>query len=93
MYLKIENENVTDVTPQLPMRKHLKVGTFKFESRGTLRGERFIKKIFDHALECDADDIYVTVYQNTLILLDYSNRLDLILLVRKVLTIMRKTFY
>lgn len=62
LYLKIENESITDVTPQLPMRKHLKVGTFKFESRGTLRGERFIKKIFDHALECNADDIYVTVY-------------------------------
>lgn len=24
LYLKIENESITDVTPQLPMRKHLR---------------------------------------------------------------------
>jgi len=62
LYLKIEQESVDDIYPSLPYRKHLKIGTFKFESIGTLRGERFIKKIFDHAIACDADDIYVTVF-------------------------------
>jgi len=62
LYLKIEQEEVNDIIPPLPNKKHLKVGTFKFESRGTLRGERFIKKIFDHAMACHADDIYVTVF-------------------------------
>lgn len=62
MYLKFENEFINDVTPQLPHKNHLKVGTFKFESVGTSRGERFIKKIFDHALTYSADDIYVTIY-------------------------------
>lgn len=62
LYLKEEFEAINDVSPPLPRRRHLKIGTFKFESRGTLRGERFIKKIFDHALTNDVDDIYVTVY-------------------------------
>lgn len=62
MYLKYENEEIADVYPPLPNRRHLKVGTFKFESVGTSRGERFIKKIFDHALASKVDDIYVTIY-------------------------------
>lgn len=62
LYLKQEHEAVLDTRPQLHARKHLKVGTFKFESAGTLRGERFIKKIFDHALANNSDDIYVTIY-------------------------------
>lgn len=62
MYLKEEIGPVTDVSPNLPLGKHLKVGTFKFNSHGTRRGERFIKKVFDHALAQDVDLIYVTVF-------------------------------
>lgn len=62
MYLKEENGPVTDVSPNLSNGKHLKVGTFKFNSHGTRRGERFIKKIFDHALRKNVDSIYVTVF-------------------------------
>ena len=62
MYLKIEDGEVTDTTPQLPNAKHLKIGTFKFDSAGTRRGERFIKKVFDHAIKYNADDIYVTIF-------------------------------
>lgn len=62
MYLKIESEPVTDVFPPLPNKKHLKVGTFKFNPKGTLRGQRFLKKIFDHAIIDKVDDIYVTVF-------------------------------
>lgn len=62
MYLKIESGTIDDVTPHIISTKHLKVGTFKFNPKGTLRGQRFLKKIFDHALEFDVDDIYVTVF-------------------------------
>lgn len=62
MYLKEEIGPVTDISPCLPLGRHLKIGTFKFNSHGTRRGERFIKKIFDHALAQKADNIYVTVF-------------------------------
>lgn len=46
LYMKIEEERLTDVTPVLPAKKRLKVGTFKVDndSRHTTRGERFMKK-------------------------------------------------
>ncbi|EKN5940832.1 N-acetyltransferase [Yersinia enterocolitica] len=62
MYLKIEIGNVDDIEPNITTNKHLKVGTFKFNTKGTLRGQRFLKKIFDHALKEKVDDIYVTVF-------------------------------
>lgn len=43
MYLK-ENDDADDISPKLPHGRHLKIGTFKFESKGTLRGQRFLKK-------------------------------------------------
>ncbi|EOJ8666977.1 N-acetyltransferase [Providencia stuartii] len=63
MYLKIENGSIDDVSPPISHGKHLKVGTFKFEPKGTLRGQRFLKKIFDNALSFKVDDIYVTVFE------------------------------
>lgn len=62
MYLK-EDDDASDITPNLPPGRHLKIGTFKFESKGTLRGQRFLKKAFDHAISSRSDDIYVTIFQ------------------------------
>ncbi|WP_342051591.1 MULTISPECIES: N-acetyltransferase [unclassified Cupriavidus] len=62
LYLKIEDGPVDDIAPPLPAGKHLKVGTLKINAHGTKLGERFVKKIFDHALNEGADDIYVTVF-------------------------------
>jgi hypothetical protein len=62
MYLKTETGCINDTSPPLPNGIHLKVGTFKFNSQGTRRGERFLKKIFDYAIEFNVDDIYVTVF-------------------------------
>lgn len=64
LYLKIENEELTDVTPILPRKRRLKVGTFKVEneSRHTTRGERFMKKIMDMAIAENVDEIYVTIF-------------------------------
>lgn len=61
MYLKVE-DLVDDVNPPLPPGRHLKIGTFKFNARGTLRGQRFLKKAFDFAIQEQVDDIYVTVF-------------------------------
>lgn len=62
MYLKTEAEAIDDVDPPLPYGVHLKIGTFKFNSQGTRRGERFVKKVFDHAIEEGVSDIYVTIF-------------------------------
>ncbi|HEM8275003.1 TPA: N-acetyltransferase [Providencia stuartii] len=63
LYLKIENDSVDDVEPPIKNGLHLKIGTFKFSPKGTLRGQRFLKKIFDNALSYKVDDIYVTVFK------------------------------
>jgi L-amino acid N-acyltransferase YncA len=62
IYLKQERGPVKDVTPALPNRHWLKVGTLKIVGQGTRMGERVIKKIFDTALSVGADSIYVTVF-------------------------------
>ena len=64
LYLKIEEDELSDLTPALPAKKRLKVGTFKVdnEDRHTTRGERFMKKIMDMAIAEDVDEIYVTMF-------------------------------
>ena len=64
LYLKIENkdENYSDIIPELPPKKRLKVGTFKVISNGFRLGERFLKIIFDNALKNKVDEIYVTIF-------------------------------
>ena len=62
LYMKIETEAVEDVVPVLPAKSRLKVGTFKLLSRGTRRGERFMKKIMDKAMAEDVDEVYVTIF-------------------------------
>ena len=64
LYLKIEEDELSDLTPALPAKKRLKVGTFKVdnEDRHTTRGERFMKKIMDKAIAEDVDEIYVTMF-------------------------------
>lgn len=62
LYLKEEEGPIKDVTPEIPNERVLKVGTLKINAHGTKLGERFIKKIFDYALEKDISTIYVTVF-------------------------------
>lgn len=62
MYLK-DNDDGGGVTPALPDGTHLKIGTFKFESKKTLRGQRFLKKAFDRAIHSGLQNIYVTVFE------------------------------
>ena len=62
LYMKVETEDVTDVVPILPAKRRLKVGAFKLLSRGTRRGERFMKKIMDRAMAENVDEVYVTIF-------------------------------
>lgn len=66
LYLKTETEeeNYGDIEPVFQPKRRLKVGTFKVEASGFRLGERFIKIIFDNAIERSVDEIYVTLYMN-----------------------------
>lgn len=74
LYLKEENEELAEVTPPRPARSRLKVGTFKIDAHGTKLGERFMKKIFDHALHARTEEIYVTVFEKHVGLLNLLTR-------------------
>ena len=64
LYLKTEEktENYSDIIPPFQPKRRLKVGTYKVESTGFRLGERFIKIIFDNAIERKVDEIYVTLF-------------------------------
>jgi L-amino acid N-acyltransferase YncA len=63
LYLKTEDGAVTDTSPPLPPAHRIKVGTLKINAHGTKLGERFLKKIFDHAISENAEEIYLTVFE------------------------------
>lgn len=62
LYLKVEDGPVDDVYPPFPSARRLKVGTMKINAHGTKMGERFVKKIIDHAVSLSVDEVYVTVF-------------------------------
>lgn len=62
LYLKIEDEALTDCNPALPKKLRVKCGTFKIDAHGTKLGERFVRKIFDFASTQDIEEIYVTIF-------------------------------
>ena len=62
------------MTPVLPEMPRLKIGTFKILAHGTRLGERFMKKVFDHALAAGVKQIYVTVFERHTGLIDLLSR-------------------
>jgi predicted nucleic acid-binding protein len=64
LFLKVENEdeNYSDIMPVFTPKKRLKIGTFKVISNGVRLGERFMKIIFDNAIQYKVDEIYVTIF-------------------------------
>ena len=65
LYLKVEeinSETYNDITPKFEPKRRLKIGTFKVTSTGYKLGERFLKIIFDNAILCKVDEIYVTIF-------------------------------
>jgi hypothetical protein len=63
LYLKVENEVDINILPQFEKKRRLKVGTFKIDAHGTKLGERFVKRIFDIAIDKKCDEIYVTIFE------------------------------
>ena len=64
LYIKVEdeNENYSEIAPSFPKKKRLKIGTLKVTSTGFKIGERFLKIIFDNALQSSVEEIYVTIF-------------------------------
>jgi predicted nucleic acid-binding protein len=64
LFLKVENqdENYSDIIPVFKPKKRLKIGTFKVISNGVRLGERFMKIIFDNAVQNKVEEIYVTIF-------------------------------
>lgn len=67
MYLEVEDarEPYPDITPQMPARCRLKIGTFKVTLNGFRLGERFLKIAFDNALRQRAEEVYVTIFRGS----------------------------
>lgn len=65
LYVKVEDqsESYSDITPAFPKKRRLKIGTFKVTSTGYKLGERFLKVIFDNAVQYNVDEIYVTLFK------------------------------
>ena len=78
LYLKTEyeDENYSDIIPAFVPKKRLKIGTFKVEASGFRLGERFVKIIFDNAIERKVDEIYVTLFTDRQELLALKNLLE-----------------
>lgn len=64
LYIKVEGEleNYAQIHPPFLKKKRLKIGTLKVTSNGFKIGERFLKIIFDNALQYKVDEIYVTLF-------------------------------
>jgi hypothetical protein len=78
LYVKKEgvDENYNDIEPAFTPKKRLKIGTLKVNSNGYKIGERFLKIIFDNALQFHVDEIYVTLFKYSL----EQNRLTALLI-------------
>lgn len=63
LYLKIEEEAITDVEPNFPAAKRLKVGTFKIDAHNTKLGEKFVQMIMRTAVYYQVVEIYVTIFE------------------------------
>lgn len=64
LYIKVEeiDENYSDIQPAFTPKRRLKIGTFKVESTGFRLGERFLKIVFDNAIQYNVDEIYITLF-------------------------------
>ncbi len=65
LFVKIENKNsesYSEMTPTFNPKKRLKIGTLKVSSNGYKIGERFLKTIFDNAMQYEIEEIYVTLF-------------------------------
>lgn len=73
IYLKIEDEEINDIQPPLAAKRRIKIGTMKINPHGTRLGEKFIKVVFNNAIQNNIDEIYVTVFEQHQTLIDLFN--------------------
>ena len=68
--LKLKEERIDgsekDITPALPAGRYLKISSLKVDYTGQKLGERFLRIIFDEAVERKVDFIYYTIYGNSI---------------------------
>ncbi len=83
LYLKEEYESLDDISPILPLKRRLKVGTLKINPHGTKLGERFIKKIFDTAINLGIQEIYITIFPKHKTLIELVLRYGFIHMAKK----------
>lgn len=64
LYIKVEDENelYSNLNPIFVPKRRLKIGTLKVTSNGYKIGERFLKTIFDNAIQFKVQEIYVTLF-------------------------------
>lgn len=64
LFVKIENENenYSNIYPLFKPKRRLKIGTLKVTGNGYKIGERFLKTIFDNAIQFKVQEIYVTLF-------------------------------
>ena len=64
LYIKVEDEteNYLEIKPVFQKKKRLKIGTLKVVDNGYKIGERFLKIVFDNAIQYKVDEIYVTIF-------------------------------
>lgn len=64
LFVKFEdkNENYSNISPVFEPKRRLKIGTLKVTGNGYKIGERFLKTIFDNAIQFKVQEIYVTLF-------------------------------
>lgn len=62
LMLKDETEESKMITPQFIRKRRLKISTFKINSHGTVLGQRFLSIIFNHFMDENFQEIYVTLF-------------------------------
>lgn len=64
LYIKSEDEREPygDINPTFTPKRRLKIGTFKVAMNGFKLGERFLKIVFDNAMQRKVEEIYVTMF-------------------------------
>lgn len=57
-----EREPYGDIKPTFAPKRRLKIATFKVAMNGFKLGERFLKIVFDNAIQLKVEEIYVTMF-------------------------------
>ncbi len=84
LYLKVEDEAITDTTPAFERKARAKLGTFKIDAHGTKLGERFVRLVFQFAMKNNLKEIYVTIFDKHEGLINLLKRYGFELQARKI---------